>query len=49
MSLVSLQEAKALINSHLQDSELQALIDRVEAELTTRFGAAGTGSISEDC
>lgn len=49
MSLVSLQEAKALINSHLQDSELQALIDRVEAELVTRFGAAGTSDISEDC
>jgi hypothetical protein len=39
MSLVTIAEARALINTSLGDADLQEVIDRVEAEITARIGA----------
>lgn len=38
MSLLSVAEARAMINSSLSDVELQAVIDRTEAEIVARIG-----------
>ena len=38
MSLVSLDEVRALINTHLTDTQLQAVVDRVEDEVTAEIG-----------
>lgn len=37
-SLVSVDEAQALLNSSLSETDLQAVIDRAEAEITARIG-----------
>jgi len=39
MSLLSVSECRALINTSLTDNQLQAVIDRAEAEVTVRVGA----------
>lgn len=41
-SLVSPANIKALVNTSLSDENLQAVIDRVEAQVTERIGAAWT-------
>ena len=38
MSLVTVANARALINTSLSDANLQAVIDRVEAQVTGRIG-----------
>jgi hypothetical protein len=38
MSLVTVAQARALINTSLSDANLQVVIDRVEAEFTARIG-----------
>lgn len=38
MSLVTVAEARAQINSGLTDPQLQAVIDRIEAEITEKIG-----------
>lgn len=48
MSLLTVAEARALVESTLSDSELQDVIDRIEADITAKIGAAYDGSaISE--
>jgi hypothetical protein len=51
MSLVTLAEVRALINTSLVDANLQVVIDRVEAEVTARIGApqddSGTATITK--
>lgn len=42
MSLVSPADVKALINMSLSDTNLQTVIDRVEAQITARIGAPQT-------
>lgn len=42
MSLVESAVAKKLINTSLSDSDLQAIIDRIEAQITERIGAPQT-------
>jgi hypothetical protein len=39
MSLVTVTEARALVQTDLSDEDLQDVIDRVEAEITARIGA----------
>lgn len=41
-SLVSPSDVKALINTSLSDTNLQTVIDRVEAQVTARIGAPQT-------
>ena len=52
MSLVTIATARVLINTSLSDAELQAVIDRVEAEITALIGAPqdaeGTVELTED-
>lgn len=43
MSLVTVAQVKALINTSLADADLQGVIDRVEAEITARIGAPQDG------
>lgn len=38
MSLVTIAQARALINTSLEDTDLQEVINRVEAEVTARIG-----------
>lgn len=40
MSLVTVEELRALVNSSLGDADLQEVIERVEFELAARIGAA---------
>lgn len=42
MSLVTVADVQALINTSLSSSELQDVIDRVEAQVTARIGAPQT-------
>lgn len=42
MSLVTSAVAKKLINTSLSDSDLQTIIDRIEAQITERIGAPQT-------
>lgn len=44
MSLVTIAETRALVKTALTDSELQAVIDRAEADVTRLFGAHPDGS-----
>ena len=48
MSLVSTAEVRARINTSLGDVALQAVIDRIEAEITARIGAPqdDTGNVT---
>ena len=39
MSLVTVAETRALVQTDLSDADLQDVIDRVEAEITARIGA----------
>lgn len=39
MSLASVAEVRAQVNSGLTDAELQVVIDRIEAEITAKIGA----------
>lgn len=45
ISLVSPSDARALINTSLTDANLQAVIDRVEAQITERIGAPQTDAM----
>ncbi len=50
MSLVTLAEARALVQTGLTDANLQVIIDRIEAEIVRLFGAHytnGAGTITE--
>lgn len=40
MSLVTIEEARARVNTALGDEALQAVIDRIEADLTRKIGPA---------
>ena len=42
MSLVTLADVRAMVHTGLQDADLQAVIDRVEAEITLAIGAPQT-------
>lgn len=44
MSLLTIAEARALITTALDDIQLQAVIDREEAEVVRRLGAHGDGT-----
>ncbi len=44
MSLVDLADVRALITTALSDTDLQAVIDREEAEIVRVFGAHGDGT-----
>jgi hypothetical protein len=45
-SLVSPANVKALINTALSDTDLQTVIDRVEAQITARIGAPQTDAMA---
>lgn len=51
MSLVTVAEARAEVETTLSDSELQVVIDRIEAEITDSLGAShaalGAGDLTE--
>lgn len=42
MSLVTVAEARALVNTGLLDADLQVVIDRIEADITSKVGAPQT-------
>ncbi len=44
MSTLSVAELRSLVNTGLNDSSLQLIIDREELEITRRLGAASDGS-----
>lgn len=44
MSLLTLAELRAVVSTGLSDATLQAIIDREEAEIVRRRGAAGDGA-----
>jgi hypothetical protein len=44
MSLLSLTECRATVNTGVSDTNLQAIIDREEADLVDRLGDAGDGT-----
>lgn len=48
MSLVTPTDVKALINTSLSDANLQAVIDRVEAQITARIGAPQTDAYATE-
>ena len=48
MSLVTLTDVKALINTSLSDANLQTVIDRVEAQITARIGAPQTDAYATE-
>jgi len=39
MSLVTIDEVRGLVNTSLSDTDLQTVIDRIEAQVTSRVGA----------
>ena len=43
MSLLSVSEARAMVETTLSDSELQDVIDRVESEITDSLGESSAG------
>lgn len=47
MSLLTTAESRALVKTALSDTQLQAVIDRIEGEITARIGAAqdDTGNV----
>lgn len=46
MSLVSTAEVRALVNTSLPEESLQAVIDRIEAQVTGRVGAPQTEAMA---
>ena len=48
MSLLTVAELKALVTSPLADEQLQAVIDRVEAEATVLIGSAYDGTAIDE-
>jgi hypothetical protein len=51
MSLLSVDELRAQVQTGVNDVELQTIIDREEAEIVARYGAHADGSsaIAEPC
>lgn len=48
MSLVSPADVKALINTSISDTDLQTVIDRVEAQINARIGAPQTDAYATE-
>lgn len=48
MSLVTLAEARALVNTGLSDGDLQVVIDRIEADITAKVGAPQTDAYATE-
>jgi hypothetical protein len=48
MSLVTVAEARALVNTGLSDGDLQVVIDRIEAEITAKIGAPQTDAYATE-
>ena len=48
MSLVTVAEARALVNTGLSDGDLQVVIDRIEADITAKVGAPQTDAYATE-
>ena len=48
MSLVTVAEARALVNTGLSDGDLQVVIDRIEADITSKVGAPQTDAYATE-
>lgn len=48
MSLVTVAEARALVNTGLSNDDLQVVIDRIEADITAKVGAPQTDAYATE-